>query len=207
MRVLLVAPPGAGKGTQAEKLATHYGVAHLSSGDRLRQEVKAGTELGEAASEYLRRGDLVPDDVIFDMMMGPVRDASRHGGYVLDGFPRNLRQAEAAYRTAQQDEEIELQAVISLAVSREELTRRLRARARSEGRSDDSEGVIAHRFEVYATETEPLLAFYRGRELVVEINGEQDEEQVFGDIVGSLAFRGDGSEGDLTIVHKRPGAG
>jgi adenylate kinase len=205
MRVLLVAPPGAGKGTQAEKLATRYGVVHLSSGDLLRQAVKAQTVLGEAAAEYLRRGDLVPDDVIFDMMMGPVLDASRHGGYVLDGFPRNLRQAEAAYQTAQQDEQIELQAVINLAVSREELTRRLIARAHSEGRSDDSEEVIAHRFEVYATETEPLLTFYRGRGLVVEIDGEQDEERVFADIVGSLTLHGDGSDGDLTIVHNRQG--
>jgi adenylate kinase len=204
MRVLLVAPPGAGKGTQAEKLASHYGVVHLSSGELLRQAVKAGTELGEAASAYLSRGDLVPDDVIFDLMMGPVIDASRHGGYVLDGFPRNLRQAEAAYRTAQLDTQIELQAVISLTVSREELTRRLLARAQSEGRSDDSEEVIAHRFEVYATETEPLLAFYRGRGLVVEIDGEQDEERVFADIVGSFALRGNDVTGNLTIVRNRP---
>jgi adenylate kinase len=204
MRVLLVAPPGAGKGTQAEKLAFHYGVVHLSSGDLLRQQVKAGTVLGKAASEYLRRGDLVPDDLIFDMMMGPVLDASRHGGYVLDGFPRNLRQAEAAYQTAQQDERIELQAVIQLDVSREELTRRLVARALREGRSDDTESVIEHRFEVYATETEPLLAFYRGRGLVVTINGEQDEEQVFADIVRSFTIRGDATDGELLIADNHP---
>jgi adenylate kinase len=206
MRVLLVAPPGAGKGTQAEKLASYYGVVHLSSGELLRQAVRAGTELGNAASAYLRRGDLVPDDLIFDMMMGPVLDASRHGGYVLDGFPRNLRQAEAAYRTAQQEVEIELQAVIHLTVSPAELTRRLLARAQREGRSDDTEEVIAHRFEVYATETEPLLAFYRGRGLVVEINGEQDEERVFADIVGSFTLPED-AEGELTIVHNGPEAG
>jgi adenylate kinase len=169
--------------------------------------VKAETELGNAASEYLRRGDLVPDDLIFEMMMGPVLDASRHGGYVLDGFPRNLRQAEAAYRTAQQDTEIELQAGIHLTVSREELTRRLLTRAQREGRSDDSEEVIAHRFEVYATETEPLLAFYRGRGLVVEIDGEQDEGQVFEDIVGSFTLREDGINEELTIVRNRTETG
>jgi adenylate kinase len=207
MRVLLVAPPGAGKGTQAEKLAAHYGVVHLSSGELLRAAVNAGSQVGEAVSAYLRRGDLVPDDLIFDLMMGPILDASRHGGYVLDGFPRNLRQAEAAYRTAQQDAEIELQAVIHLAVSRPELTRRLLARALSEGRSDDSEEVIAHRFEVYATETEPLLSFYRGRGLVVEIDGEQSEEEVFADIVGSFTVRGDGSGDELVIAHNRPQAG
>ena len=98
MRVLLVAPPGAGKGTQAEKLARHYGVAHLSSGELLRQEVKAGTEIGRQASDYLRRGDLVPDELIFTALAESIIRASRQGGYVLDGFPRNLRQAKEAYR-------------------------------------------------------------------------------------------------------------
>jgi adenylate kinase len=186
MRVLLVAPPGAGKGTQATKLADHFGVVHLSSGDLLRQEVKAGTEIGKAASDYLQRGDLVPDELIFTMLAESIVQASRHGGYVLDGFPRNLRQAEAAYKLTEQVGGIELEAVVHLDVAREELTRRLLTRASREGRSDDSEHVIEHRFEVYAAETEPLLTFYRERGLVLEINGERDEEQVFSDIVSSF---------------------
>jgi adenylate kinase len=186
MRVLLVAPPGAGKGTQATKLADHFGVTHLSSGDLLRQEVKAGTEIGRAAADYLQRGDLVPDELIFTMLVEPIVQASRHGGYVLDGFPRNLRQAEAAYALTEQIGGIQLQAVVHLDVAREELTRRLLTRATREGRSDDSEEVITHRFEVYAAETEPLLTFYRQRGLVLDINGEQDEEQVFSDIVRSF---------------------
>ena len=186
MRVLLVAPPGAGKGTQATKLADHFGVAHLSSGDLLREEVRTGTEIGLAASDYLQRGDLVPDDLIFTMLVEPIVQASRHGGYVLDGFPRNLRQAEAAYKLTEQVGGIELEAVAHLQVARDELTRRLLMRAVSEGRSDDSEQIITHRFEVYATETEPLLNFYRGRGLVLDINGEQDEEKVFSDIVRSF---------------------
>jgi adenylate kinase len=186
MRVLLVAPPGAGKGTQATKLADYFGVVHLSSGDLLRQEVKAGTEIGKAASDYLQRGDLVPDELIFTMLVEPIVQASRHGGYVLDGFPRNLRQAESAYKLTEQVGGIELEAVVHLDVAREELTRRLLMRATREGRSDDSEEIIKHRFEVYAAETEPLLTFYRERGLVLEIDGEQDEEQVFSDIVSSF---------------------
>ncbi len=183
MRVLFVAAPGAGKGTQATKLAEHYGIAHLSSGDLLRQEVKAGTEIGRTAAAYLQRGDLVPDELIFEMLVEPVIEASRHGGYVLDGFPRNLHQAEAAYQTAQQLEGIELQAVVHLDVTRDELMRRLLTRAERDGRSDDAKDVVTHRFEVYLVETEPLLAFYRDRGLVIEIDGDQDEEQVFADIL------------------------
>jgi adenylate kinase len=185
MRVLMVAAPGAGKGTQAEKLAARYGVAHLSSGELLRHEVNAGTTIGKQASEDLRHGDLVPDELILAMLTEPIIAASRNGGYVLDGFPRNLRQAEAAYELTKQFGGIELEAVIHLEVTREELQRRLLARAGHEGRSDDAEEVVAHRFEVYAAETEPLLTFYRERNLVLEVNGEQDEEQVFADIVRS----------------------
>jgi adenylate kinase len=185
MRVLLVAAPGAGKGTQAEKLAARYGVAHLSSGELLRHEVNAGTELGKQASDDLRHGDLVPDELILTVLAERIVEASRNGGYVLDGFPRNLRQAEAAYELTKQFGGIELEAVIHLEVAREELRRRLLARAGHEGRSDDSEDVVTHRFEVYTVETEPLLTFYRARHLVLEINGEQDEEQVFADIVRS----------------------
>jgi adenylate kinase len=186
MRVLLVAPPGAGKGTQAEKLAVHYGVAHLSSGDLLRHEVRAGTDVGRQASDYLRRGDLVPDGLILTMLIDPIVEASRHGGYVLDGFPRNVRQAQAAFELTTQIGGIELEAVIHLEVPRDELRRRLLARAQHQGRSDDSEEVIAHRFEVYTVETEPLLAFYRARDLILEIDGDQDEERVFADIMRSL---------------------
>ncbi len=186
MRVLLVAAPGAGKGTQAEKLAARYGVAHLSSGELLRREVRAGTDIGNQAADYLRRGDLVPDELILTMLTEPIIEASRNGGYVLDGFPRNLRQAEAAYELTKHVGGIELETVIHLEVAREELRRRLLARAEREGRSDDTEEVVTHRFEVYAVETEPLLAFYRARHLVLDINGDQDEERVFADIMAAI---------------------
>ncbi len=186
MRLLLVAPPGAGKGTQAEKLAAHYGIAHLSSGDLLRKEVAEGTEIGRAAAAYLERGDLVPDELVIAMLFTPAVDAARNGGYVLDGFPRSLPQAEEAYRMAQQIEGIELQAVIHLQVGRDELRRRLMARADREGRGDDNEATIAHRLDVYESETRPLLAFYAGRGLLVDIDGEQPVDQVFADIVTAI---------------------
>src|SRR5271156_5441329 len=102
MRLLLVAPPGAGKGTQAVKLADHYGIANLSSGELLRREIAADSEIGRTAIEYVRRGDLVPDDLIFRVLAEPLIEAARNGGYVLDGFPRNLHQAEEAYRVAKE---------------------------------------------------------------------------------------------------------
>lgn len=186
MRLLLVAPPGAGKGTQAARLAAHYGIAHLASGDLLRKEVAAGTEIGLMVADYVRRGDLVPDELVIEMLTGPVLEAANHGGYVLDGFPRTLPQAEDAYRVAQQVEGIELQAVVHLEVSRDELRRRLLARAEREGRTDDTEAVIAHRLEVFDSETAPLLFFYAERGLVVDIDGEQTVDRVFADIVAAV---------------------
>ena len=186
MRLLLVAYPGAGKGTQATKLAAHYGIAQLSSGELLRAEVARGTRIGVLAADYLRRGDLVPDDLVFEMLSAPLLEAATNGGYVLDGFPRTLRQAEVAYSVAQEIKDIELQAVVYLRVGLDELLERLRARAVREGRSDDDEITIAHRLEVFETQTEPLLGFYAHRGILLEINGEQPVENVFGDITSAV---------------------
>jgi adenylate kinase len=186
MRLLMVAPPGAGKGTQAKRLAAHYGIAHLASGDLLRKEVAAGTEIGRAAAAYVERGDLVPDDLVLKMLTIEVLEASADAGFVLDGFPRTLRQAEAAYQIASQFDDVTLQAVIHLEVGREELRRRLLGRARAEGRVDDDETTINHRLEVYDRETKPLLAFYAERGLIVSVNGEQSIEKVFADTVAAV---------------------
>lgn len=186
MRLLLVAPPGAGKGTQAELLAERYGVVHLSSGDLFRHEVEARTDIGLAISGYLERGELVPDQLVIEMLSAPVLEAVSRGGYVLDGFPRSLPQAEEAYRVAQQVEGIELQAVVHLEVPADELHRRLLARAASQGRADDNELTIQRRLEVYESETRPMLRFYASRGLVVDINGDQAVDDVFADIVGAV---------------------
>ena len=186
MRLLLVAYPGAGKGTQATKLAAHYGIALLSSGELLRTEVARGTPIGKVAADYLRRGDLVPDELVFEMLSAPLLEAASHGGYVLDGFPRTLRQAEAAYSVAQEIKDVELQAVVHLRVSHDELLERLRSRAERDGRTDDDEITIANRFKVFETETEPLLDFYSRRGILLDINGEQPVEDVFGDITSAV---------------------
>lgn len=182
----MVAYPGAGKGTQATLLANRYGIAHLSSGALLRTEVNSGTRIGLVAADYLKRGDLVPDELVFEMLATPVLEAARQGGYVLDGFPRTLRQAEAAYSVAQEIEGIELQAVVYLRVGQDELHERLRVRASREGRTDDDEVAIAHRFKVFETETEPLLDFYAQRGILLEINGEQPAGDVFSDITNAV---------------------
>jgi adenylate kinase len=186
MRLLLVAPPGAGKGTQAAKLAEHYGITNLSSGELLRKEIAADSEIGRKAIAYVRRGDLVPDDLIFQVLAKPLIEATRSGGYVLDGFPRNLRQAEAAYRAAREVPSVELQAVVHLDVPLAELTRRLLARGGQGGRIDDAENVATHRLDVFTAETEPLLGFYRARGLVLDIDGDQTVDKVFSDIVRDL---------------------
>lgn len=186
MRLLMVAPPGAGKGTQASRLAAHYGIAHLSSGELFRREVAAGTPIGREAAGYLSRGDLVPDRLVLEMLAGPIVEAAGRGGFVLDGFPRTLPQAEEAYRVATQLSGVELQAVVHLEVGPDELMRRLLSRARADGRVDDTPEVIRHRLDVYDSETAPMLEFYAARGLVVDIDGEQPIDTVFEDIVGAV---------------------
>lgn len=186
MRLLLVAPPGAGKGTQAELLASHYKVAHLSSGELFRKEVASGSKVGQAAAEYLARGDLVPDELVIEMLMVPVLEAAAAGGFVLDGFPRTLGQAEQAYEEAKRLSGVELQAVVHLEVERAELLRRLASRAAAEDRGDDDETIIERRLAVYDSDTHPLLSFYADRGLLVDIDGDQPVQSVFSDIVAAV---------------------
>ncbi len=186
MRLLMVAPPGAGKGTQATRLASHYGIAHLSSGELFRREIADGSRIGQIAAGYLDRGDLVPDHLVLEMLATPILEAAARGGYVLDGFPRTLAQAEEAHQMAQKVSGIELQAVVHLEVGREELLRRMLNRAATDGRGDDTRPVIEHRLDVYRTETAPMLEFYAGRGLVIDIDGEQPVNDVFADIIGAI---------------------
>lgn len=185
MRLLLLAPPGAGKGTQGAALAAHFGVEHISSGDLLRAEIEAGTPLGERAQKYLDVGDLVPDDVLADLLTDHIAAAANAGGYILDGFPRTVGQSEAAAAVAV-PRGIGLEAVVYLAVPTEVLVRRLLARARG---ADDSEETIRHRLEVYDRETEPLVRRYRERRLLHEADGDQGPEDVTAAIVAAVAGR------------------
>jgi adenylate kinase len=167
LRILLIGAPGAGKGTQAARIAEQFGIAHISSGDLLRRHVADGTRIGRAVQDYVRRGDLVPDGIIMDMLYKPVMAASRSGGYVLDGFPRTVAQAETAYKVAG-DLGVGVQLAVFLEVPAAELVRRLLARARG---ADDTEDVIAHRIQVFEEKTLPMLDYYAERERLVRVNG------------------------------------
>lgn len=182
MRLLLIGAPGAGKGTQALRLAEILGLTHISSGDLLRQHVAAGTTLGRTVQQYVQAGDLVPDEIVLDMLRKPVVSANETGGYILDGFPRTVEQAQKAYDVARQLG-VAVQVALHLDVPREELVRRLLARGRG---SEDTEAVIEHRLEVYEAKTRPMLAYYDEREQLVTMNGAQPPDDVTRDAVGRL---------------------
>ena len=182
MRLLLIGAPGAGKGTQAERLAQRYGITHISSGDLLRQHVREQTALGRQIKSYVDRGDLVPIGIVLDMLRKPVVAAVEAGGYVLDGFPRTVEQAQASFPTAHALG-VEVQAAVHLDVPRTELVRRLLARGRG---SDDTEAVIEHRLQVYLDRTVPLLEYYAGREWMFAVNGAQPPDAVHQEIVARL---------------------
>jgi adenylate kinase len=182
MRVLLIGPPGAGKGTQAARIAAHFDLARIATGDLLREQVVAGTELGRVAKEYMDRGDLVPDDLVIEMTRDRMLEASEEGGYVLDGYPRTLAQAEAAYRWAVA-RGIPFDLTLYFEIEEVELLARLAGRAREEHRSDDTEETVRHRLEVFAAQTHPLVQYYQRRGILVRINavGPVDaiSEQIF----------------------------
>jgi adenylate kinase len=182
VRVLLIGAPGAGKGTQAAQIARHFGLTHISSGDLLREHVRAQTTIGRQVKEYIDRGDLVPNSIIMDMLYKPVVAASATGGYILDGFPRTVGQAEAAYAVAG-ELGVQVQLAVHIVVQREELLRRLTARARG---ADDDNSVIKHRLKVYDEMTLPLVAYYAERERLVEVNGGRPVEEVTWSIVVQL---------------------
>lgn len=185
VRLLLIGAPGAGKGTQATRIAEHFHVEHISSGDLLRAHVTQGTAVGRKAKEYMEAGELVPDDVVLDMLRKPVTEAVAAGGYVLDGFPRTVEQAEAAYAVAK-DLGVAVQVAVHLAVDPASLIERLVARGEATGRTDDTPEVIRHRIEVYEERTAPLLAYYAERERLVQVNGDRPIEEVTWSVVVQL---------------------
>jgi adenylate kinase len=198
VRLLLIGAPGAGKGTQAERLASRFGIAHISSGDLLRQHVRDRTSLGERIKSYVDAGDLVPDGLVMDMLRKPVVTASDAGGYVLDGFPRTVEQAKTAFETAHALG-VEVQAAVHLDVPDEELVRRLLARGRG---SDDTQDVIEHRLKVYRERTVPLLEYYAEREWMFAVDGAQSPGTVHQDIVERLR-----KLAAFSIADGQPGAG
>ncbi|WP_067690548.1 adenylate kinase [Actinoplanes awajinensis] len=177
MRLLLIGPPGSGKGTQAVHLAEHYGIAHISSGDLLRRHVAENTTIGRSVAACIQRGDLVPDGIVMDILRKPVEAATRRGGYILDGFPRTVEQAETAYRVAE-PLGTEVRIAVHLTAARPELIRRLLDRGAQTGRTDDTEHVIGHRLDVFDQAATPLLDYYRKRQTLITIDGDRPVSEV-----------------------------
>jgi adenylate kinase len=189
VRVVMLSPPGAGKGTHGRWLTQQTGAAHISSGDLIRAEVAQGSALGQQVAAYSARGDLVPDELIFSILMPAVVAAVRDtGGYVLDGFPRTVPQA---LRSAKLGVELDFasDAVIYLTAPEDELVARLLDRAQREGRPDDTLSVIQHRLAVYSQETAPLVDYYRGRGILLELSTDRPEADVRADLRDWLEAR------------------
>ena len=186
MIIVLFGKPGAGKGTQAPLLAAALGVPTLSTGDELRAAIRGGTKLGLEAKGFMDAGELVPDEVVVDLMTPIVAAAAEAGGYILDGFPRNLAQAHVA-DDAWEQRGIGPEAVVYLEVPEPELRRRLLARAQTEGRSDDTPEVIDNRLALFAETTFPLVEHYRDRGLLVPIAADRAPDAVTDDVMSRLA--------------------
>jgi adenylate kinase len=202
MNIVLLGAPGAGKGTQAAKIVAKYDIAHISTGDILRAAVKAGTPLGLEAKSYMDKGELVPDSVVIGLVKERLQEKDTEKGFILDGFPRTSTQAVAlASELAELDRDID--AAIAVQVEPEVIVNRLNARrlCKSCGyigsevdpscpqctgemyqRDDDKPQTVRNRLDVYAQSTAPLIEYYRGSDLLIEIDGDRPAEEVFADI-------------------------
>jgi adenylate kinase len=185
MRLILMGPPGAGKGTQAKVISTRLGVPAVSTGDIFRANVSEGTPLGVEAKRYMDAGDYVPDSITNAMVRDRLGQADAGGGFLLDGYPRTVAQVEEL-DSMLADAGTSLDAVVVLTVDDEELIQRLLRRAETEGRTDDTEEVIRHRQEVYNEQTAPLLAVYAQRDKLVEVDGMGAVDEVSDRIFGAL---------------------
>jgi adenylate kinase len=183
VRLVLVGPPGAGKGTQAEVIAGALGIAKISTGDIFRANVGQATPLGLQAKAYMDAGELVPDEVTNDMVAARLTEADAAHGFLLDGYPRNVSQADVLAQNLQ-SAGAALDAVVELVVQAEHVIERLLSRG--QGRADDTEDVIRHRLEVYASETEPLVGYYRERGLLHSVDGLGAVDEVTARILEAL---------------------
>lgn len=169
-RLLIVGPPGAGKGTQAKNVSEDLGITWISSGELFRETIRSGSELGNVIASYIDNGNLVPDEITDVMVENHLDAIDPKNGFLLDGYPRTLDQVDALERMLEAHD-APLDAVIELQIPDEEIIGRLLSRAEKEGRKDDTEDVIRHRIAVYHAKTEPLLNVYRERGILVGVHG------------------------------------
>jgi adenylate kinase len=185
LNVLLLGPQGAGKGTQAKRVSAEYGIPHIASGEILREEMAAGTELGNRVKEIYDRGDLVSDELMIELIRHRLEQPDTETGFILDGFPRTTVQAEAL-DTMFSDIGRSFSVAFALQIPDEVAFQRLRLRAEVEGRADDTDEAIQRRLDNYHRETEPLIEYYRTRGNLVSVRGNRTENEVFADIQAAL---------------------
>ena len=185
MRAILLGPPGAGKGTQAARLAERYGVPAISTGDIFRKNASEGTELGIQAQRFMDAGEYVPDELTNLMVRNRIDEPDAERGFLLDGYPRTLAQVEELDGMIKHTGHV-LDAVVVLTVDKEELVQRLLQRAETEGRADDTEDVVRRRQEVYHDQTAPLIDVYRDRGLMIEVDGMGEVDEVSKRVLDAL---------------------
>jgi adenylate kinase len=185
VHILLLGPQGSGKGTQAARIAAEYGLARVSTGDMLRDAIASGTELGRRVKPIVEAGDLVPDDLMVELIRERLGDPDAEEGFILDGFPRTMAQAEALDAMLRGIGR-ELDVVFELQVDDATCIARMLKRAEEEGRTDDTPEAIARRLDGYHRETEPLVEHYRARGTVVGIHGDRSIGEVFAEIQDAL---------------------
>jgi adenylate kinase len=185
LNILLLGPQGSGKGTQAKLISAHYGIPHVATGDMLREAIAADTDLGRQVEPILERGDLVPDDLMISLIRERLSRDDTAEGFVLDGFPRTMAQAEALDAMLREIGR-ELTIIFELRLSDDGCIARLLRRAQLEGRTDDTPEVVKHRLELYHQQTEPLIEHYRATGNLVVIHAERSIPEVFSEIQAAL---------------------
>lgn len=183
MHIIVFGPPGAGKGTQAKKIASHFNLPHLSTGDIFRENIKNETPLGKKVQSILSAGELVPDETVVELITDELDKPKYNGGVILDGFPRTVAQAESLDNYLDENDK-KIDAFITLDVPEKELVKRILSRG--EGRSDDTPEKVKNRLSVYKNETEPVLNYYKEKNLVEVINGVGTIDDIFDRVKGSL---------------------
>ncbi len=212
MRAILLGPPGAGKGTQATSIVEEFGVPHISTGDIFRDHIKRGSQLGKEAKTFMDKGLLVPDELVVAIVEDRIKEEDCSGGFLLDGFPRTVLQAEALDKVLA-NMDVSLDKVINIELAKEQLIKRIVGRRickncgatyhvdynpSSKGescqqcdgelyqRADDTEETVTTRIDVYQRETQPLIQYYKEKGILVEVDGDSDKEEVSTEIIGLL---------------------